>query len=1794
MKKLYFLISTIACLFICNYASATGPSFQLTSAISFTNPITLGSYESVSTYVKNLGVSGTFDFEADLETSGGSFISVIGKYCGITVNSNATAYIYFNSGSMDAGSINPSGGAGSYRIYIIVSTISGTCPACGTKSSSCISTVSSGSYSNPVTLTVTSPASCSGWYTTPSLSNLTASASTGNTFNVYVTTGSSCSYSYASQNTSWLNVTSASGSTITYSVTANSGSSRTGYIWIYDANGTHVATFTVTQAAGVSNYVTSNFSYSAGCSGQTSYFYDGSYGNPAPNYWYWTFGDGNSSYSQNPSHVYSSSGYFTTTLYVQNSAGNNNTLSQQLYVSNSSVSASFTYAAGYAGSSTSFSDNSTYGCGSGSSWSWSFGDGSTSTVHNPSHTYTTAGSYYVQLTACNSLGQCNTYSQDVTISSGPSVTISGNVNDVKVNTSSRTIDLLPYGGITVTAFTAGTSIIKGTASSSSSDGSFIITVPTSGNYDLQAVDNNSNKVKMYNVTSGTNVGIIKVPATLLTQISSYKSQLSSLTATMSSLGYQKPISSYNVASQSSILNQWQNIQTNYSAIIETAGRLYLADKALTQFYSNADGLSDEVASDINELLKSALSSIVIFDETEEYLNNHTVLDFLLRDYIENLQSIIIDKLESVIDETVSLLPSDKYFIKLGVDAEIAKLQLSPHTYTSVLFDVLKPIVEDITAIELLQKEYVQPTQSSLNYANNNATNLSYSGTFSNHYNQSNLLTVQATSDANIAKINSGLHRDYSNIISSNVAFFNTASDVSAITGLEPLAAVLRALAIGGDFWSYMQLGHSLSIALTGFDVNKSRVQPALGASFFTSGHLLHGISSFPSLSLFQSELDSAIYSYDSTVIVFKNELLSSHFKQAINMLPEVGTKNKLLFKAIDNAYAPLNAINYNAMQSIPDYDSLFFNNFLYTLNLEPKINQRFQFQCIALLADTTDTTNIIKLTAYSDSLVFFNQNISPEFAAIYSIVDTVPSLNYIQNLKSSIPHVVENNSVSNCTVIFKNIGPAACTDLFAKISFDNPFITSVDSVYIGNLAVGEEDSLIFSVNAPSSDTVVKYYVTFYATNTIAENFSSAIKSKAKPQIPPISYYANLCLGDTLKLSTNDHDFYNRYYWQGPNGFSSNMENPVIPNFSQDNFGMYSCYISSEGLKSDTSFLNISFSVPAPVITGNLNFCAGQSTSLTLSQTFSSYLWSDSTVTDSLTVTSSGIYYVKVTDTRGCSALSSPVNVVMNPLPQPTITVNSASSLCFGDTAFLSSDITAVNYLWNNNETTQTIAVNSAGSYYVAVKDSNGCTGVSIPKSIIVNPIPVVTAFAANNIFCAGQSTTLTANGAESYLWLPGSGLNNESVANPIATPAMSTVYTVIGIDSNGCSNSATVAITINQLPAATIVSSGPTTFCAGDSVTLTVPASASYVWNDNSIGQSITTSSTGSYFATVTDTNNCSAVSVPVNVFVNPLPQPTIIAAGATIFCLGGSVTLSSDITGNYLWSTNDTTQNVSVNSTGSYSVTVTDSNGCKGSSALINVTVNPLPIVTATAVNNTICSNQSTQLYANGTDSYLWTPNVWLSDNSIANPIASPVSNITYTVIGTDSNGCSNSAVIAISINQLPTVDAGSNSAIYQGYSTIIGGLPTASGSSPFSYSWIPSIGLDSNNVDNPIASPSATTTYTVIVTDVNGCSNSDSVLVTVNVLTGISQTANGINLSVFPNPTNDELNVTGSKIADGEYQFELRNVIGQTMFKDNIVVTDHSIQKQYSMANFSEGMYFLIIENEKTRFTIKVQKLN
>ena len=379
-----------------------------------------------------------------------------------------------------------------------------------------------------------------------------------------------------------------------------------------------------------------------------------------------------------------------------------------------------------------------------------------------------------------------------------------------------------------------------------------------------------------------------------------------------------------------------------------------------------------------------------------------------------------------------------------------------------------------------------------------------------------------------------------------------------------------------------------------------------------------------------------------------------------------------------------------------------------------------------------------------------------------------------------------------------------------------------------------------------------------------------------------------------------------------------------------------------------------------------------------------------------------------------------------------------------------------------------------------------CTSIQLntnpTATITVSAAPVVTASAIPTSVCPGNSVTLTGAGAASYSWT--GGVNNGVAFIPSAT----TTYTVTGSNAVGCTATTTIQVVVHPLPTVT-ANSIPATgqVCIGNPVTLFGTGASTYLWTGGVVdGIAFTPSATATYTVTGIDANSCTNTA-SITVTVNP--KPTVTAQSDTNnVCAGTPVTLTASGASTYTWSggiSNGVPFNPLTSFT--YVVTGTDANGCTATTAF-PVTVYALPVVNAVASPSVLCEGQSTTLQANGALSYSWSAGVTPGVPFI------PSGTSSYTVTGTDANGCTNTSMATVTVNPGLVLTVVPDDPVLCLGDTI---QLVASGAT--AYQWQPTVFMSQGNISNPLFYPNTTTVYTVTGSDASGCSGNTVVTVTV-----------------------------------------------------------------------------------------------
>ena len=465
------------------------------------------------------------------------------------------------------------------------------------------------------------------------------------------------------------------------------------------------------------------------------------------------------------------------------------------------------------------------------------------------------------------------------------------------------------------------------------------------------------------------------------------------------------------------------------------------------------------------------------------------------------------------------------------------------------------------------------------------------------------------------------------------------------------------------------------------------------------------------------------------------------------------------------------------------------------------------------------------------------------------------------------------------------------------------------------------------------------------------------------------------------------------------------------------------------------------------------------------------------------------YFVEVSD--GNIILQDEITITVINLPE--VDLGEDLSVCEGEQAVIDAGAGFASYFWNTGESSQSIIVTEPGNYWVDVANEFGC---SDRDTVVfsINPLPVVN-LGADQTFCEGASVAIIAgSGFTSYLWNTGETTSSINTGQPGE-------YWVEVTDMNTCSNRDTIVLVMNPKPVVNL--GADQTFCEGASVAIIAGSGfTSYLWNTGETTSSIITGQPGEYWVEVTDVNTCSNRDTIVLVMN---PKPLVNLGADQSFCEGASVTIyagSGFIS--YLWNTGETTPSINTADQGEYWVEVTDVNTCSNRDTIM-LTMNPKPVVNLGS-DQTFCEGSSIMLTA-GNDfvTYLWSTGETGSSINAEEPGE-------YRVEVTDANGCSNSDTIIVTRVPKPLVDLGPDKTFCEGTSETL-----SAGNSFVTYLWNTGATGSSENVSLPGE-------YWVEVTDANGCSNRDTIIVSMDPRPLLPEITSGPpSVDNFLNPVSD-----------------------------------------------------------------------
>ena len=570
-----------------------------------------------------------------------------------------------------------------------------------------------------------------------------------------------------------------------------------------------------------------------------------------------------------------------------------------------------------------------------------------------------------------------------------------------------------------------------------------------------------------------------------------------------------------------------------------------------------------------------------------------------------------------------------------------------------------------------------------------------------------------------------------------------------------------------------------------------------------------------------------------------------------------------------------------------------------------------------------------------------------------------------------------------------------------------------------------------------------------------------------------------------------------------------------------------------------------------------------------------YAWSNSATTASITGLAAGTYGVTATDANGCTTTASAT------ITEPSALAASISSqtnvLCNGGatgsaTATATGGTSPYTYAWSASAGSASTATGlTAGNYGLTVTDANGC--ISTSSAAITEP----TALAAmvtidSNVSCNGLSNggaTATATGGTApytYAW------NNAATTASITGVSVGT-YTVIIADANGCTSTANDSVSEPMALMAMITVDSNVSCNSGADAGLTVMVSGGvspyvYSWSNAATTASITGIAAGTYTAMITDANNCMVSATDTTT------EPTALSLGltmdASVACFGASDGAASAVIAGgttpyvYTWSNGDATLSTMGLAAGTYSIVATDSNGCMIMDSIMIAGPASAMTVSVNETSGIVCDGDATgalEATANGgwgVYSFEW--NTTATTASI-----SGLTEGSYSVNVTDSLGCIETASESI-VHQfeLPVVNLGADTTICNDAS-----IELNAGNNGAAYAW-----STTENAQTIVVIDSGS--YSVVVTDANGCAGSDEIVISLDDCTGINELGAGLRLMVYPNPSRGVFQIESNGFNLNESTVTIIDLVG------NLVKTirPQGAVRETITLNQSSGVYFLSIE--------------
>ena len=647
--------------------------------------------------------------------------------------------------------------------------------------------------------------------------------------------------------------------------------------------------------------------------------------------------------------------------------------------------------------------------------------------------------------------------------------------------------------------------------------------------------------------------------------------------------------------------------------------------------------------------------------------------------------------------------------------------------------------------------------------------------------------------------------------------------------------------------------------------------------------------------------------------------------------------------------------------------------------------------------------------------------------------------------------------------------PSLSLDAPPYVCYGNSAIVSVNGASTYKWISDKEITQRSFVDVPEKDTT---YIVQGTKNgcTTTDSISVTVRELPEIKIESENNINSICLNDSVILKGQGGI---SYTWNTGATNNQIIVHPLVDTkytvTGKDNYG---CTNNAEF----TVRIN---ALPNFEIKGLELVCEGDVDTLWIEGDPATYTWVSHAdiVTDTLkqAIDKDQLFKVKAVNDNNCISFQTKTVKMKK---YPTININAPSAVCDGTTATLTAT-GAATYKWEDERTDNSITDTiTETKTYTVYGTTNGCTSQA-STTVKKWDLPNVQISGANDKICFGQTTYLQASGANSYIWSNGSTQTGISVS-----PTTTTDYYLIGKSANNCESRDTFTITVNPLPVVSI--QGDATICEGKKAELIAQGAKTYAWSPttettDTIHPII--SATQVFTVIGTDENGCSS-SATKQIKKKDNPKLTYNAPGT--ICKGKMASIIVLGANGYTWETGETgnTINVMPEEPTTYKV-VGNTDGCLDSVS-ISINIWELPDVTISGTDK-ICINQPVTLTAQGASSYIWSTG--LQTDVLT---TTPLSTTTYSVTGTDVNGCENTVKHTVTVNPLPDFSIEGDNAVCEGKQANLTAVSNTSEIYDYTWTWSENGESRSLNDNTVSADIYKNTTFTIEAKDQNLCTNS------------------------------------------------------------------------------------------------------